>query len=186
MLSMEYYLIEDAELKNIQELAPDHSSEDVLDALEAEFEDGSDSDRNAFVRCKSLGYPTLDRIVSYDGAVDRLRHLMNEQSRRNLWLLQWGEPDETTYYLIWRNVLLNVEDALSGMSPSDLHRLTCEFEEFFEPAPGWEVTSAVGMRAFDRTPIGEDINMDDSLREFLLSEFQRTGYSTLICLQWTE
>ena len=186
MLSTEYYLIEDAELKNIEELAPGPSAEEVLDALDALFEDGSGTEGHAFVRCKSLEYPTLDRIISDDGAVDRLRHLMNEQSRGNLWLLQWGEPDETTYYLIWRNALLNVEDALGAMSPSAFHRLARQLEEFFEPTPGRETTSAVKIRKFDRTPIGEDITMDDALHEFLLAEFQRMGYSTLICLQWTD
>lgn len=76
MLSTEHYLIEDAELKNIEELALGHSAEETLDALEALFEDGSGSEGHAFVRCKSLEYPTLDRIVSDDGAVDGLRHFI--------------------------------------------------------------------------------------------------------------
>lgn len=100
--------------------------------------------------------------------------------------MQWGAPDETTYYLIRRNALLNLENVLNAMSLSDFHRLARKLEEFFEPTPGWEAKSAVRMRTFDLTPIRRDRSMDDALREFLLAEFQRTGYGALTCLQWTE
>lgn len=186
MLSTEYYLIEDAELKNIQELAPDHSVEETIGALEAIFEDGFSSENHAFVRCKLVEYSTLDRIVSDHGAADRLSHWMNEQSRRNLWLLQCSGPDETIYYVIWRNALLNLENVLSMMPPSDFQRLACELEELFEPTPGEEAASAVRIRTFDKAPVGMDRDMDDLLREFLLAEFERTGRSALTCLQWTE
>lgn len=47
MLSTEYYLIEDDELKSIEELAPSHSGEAVFDALEFIFEDGPGSEGHA-------------------------------------------------------------------------------------------------------------------------------------------
>lgn len=186
MLSTEYYMIENDDLKSIGEVAPGHSAEAVLDALDAIFEDGSGSERHAFVRCKSVEYSTLDRFISDDGVADRLSHWLNEQSRRNLWMLQWSEPDETIYYVIWRNVLLNLENVLSMMPPPDFQRLARELEGLFEPTPGEETASAVRIRTFDKTPVGKDRDMDDLLREFLLAGFKRTGCSALTCLQWTE
>ena len=186
MMDTEYYLIEDCELRNVEELAPRRSAESILNALAARFESGTVPGTYVFVRCRSLEYSMLEFLTSDDRLADRLRLLMDGSSRRNLWMLQWHDPDETIYYIIWRNVLLNLKNVLSAMPPSDFSRLAYELEEEFEPLPGEQIASAVRMWAVDKTPVEEDRDMDDALREFLLAEFERTGCSALICLQWSE
>lgn len=88
MLDTEYYLIEDCELKNVEELAPRRSAETVLDALTAIFENGTVPGSYVFVRCKSFEYSMLEFLSSDDRLADTLRRLMNGSSRRNLWMLQ--------------------------------------------------------------------------------------------------
>ena len=76
--------MENAELKNIEELAQGHAAEKALDGPRALFEDCSGFEGHVFMWCNSPEYSTLDRIVDDDGVVDRLRELTYEESRRNL------------------------------------------------------------------------------------------------------
>ena len=179
-----YYVIRGGRFVNVRGLVPADVAEAVLDELSELAEPVPGDEEYARVFSKALSRDEVSRVQEPQLA-DCLGFHLEDTGLDPIDVLQWNSAEVTGYYLLKKDGMVGIEDALGAVESDVMRDIFLELDGIFEPIEDSGTGAYVRVKSLQGSDLYEDEGDSEVLRDLLREYLNGGGQKSMEVFQWT-